>query len=62
MGEVEDLQTDISLLQDQFKKVIQEKAMAEMKVQQLEDSARFYEKDAAETREQLREIKMKVIQ
>jgi hypothetical protein len=42
MEEVEDLQSDISILRDHLRKLSHDKAFHEVKIMQLSDSLQFY--------------------
>ena len=61
MDEVEDLQSDISILKDQLKSLAHDKAYSEVKIFQQTDTLRFLEEDNEELRQHVRDLKCQVI-
>lgn len=61
MDEVEDLQSDISIIKEQMRRLSCEKAYHEVKIMQLSDSTEFYSKDNEELRGQVRELRCQLI-
>lgn len=61
MDEVEDLQSDISILRDQLKRLSHDKAYHEVRLMQATDSLNFYKTDNEELRAQVRDLKCELI-
>lgn len=62
MDEVEDLQSDISIMREQMLNMINKNAQNEIRITQLDNSSQYYEDENAELRAEVNGLKFKLIQ
>jgi chromosome segregation ATPase len=62
MDEVEDLQSEISMIRDQMRQMAHQRAHKDIKIEQLQDQVRYFEEENQEMRQELRDLKFKQIQ
>lgn len=62
MDEVEDLQSDISIMREQMLNMIHQNAQNEIRITQLANSSQYYEDENAELRAEVNGLKFKLIQ
>ena len=62
MDEVEDLQSDISIMREQMLNMIHQNAQNEIRITQLANSSQYYEDENAELRAEVYGLKFKLIQ
>jgi hypothetical protein len=62
MDEVEDLQSDISIMREQMLNMINQNAQNEIRITQLDNSSQYYEDENAELRAEVNGLKFKLIQ
>lgn len=62
MDEVEDLQSELSIVREQMRGMAHVRAQKEIEIEQLSDSLRFYEQENQELSVKLRDVKFKQIQ
>jgi hypothetical protein len=62
MDEVEDLQSDISIMREQMLNMIHQNAQNEIRITQLTNNSQYYEDENAELRIEVNALKFKLIQ